>query len=184
MHACSVMSDSVWSHGLLLVRLLCPWNFPGKSTGVGCHFLLQGIFPTQGLNRHLPCLLHWQADSFYQSHPETPRNVLGDTHISFPYQMCLCIDLYSLFHFSCPHLLFSRLVWLLPSTLAETVCSTVRKAHLIAKYHSTPLQCPTVVSVIALKCSFSLLLSWDGIPFSLTETTVCGARLCSNSHGA
>ena len=29
---------------------LSPWNFPGKSTGVGCHFLLQGIFPTQGLN--------------------------------------------------------------------------------------------------------------------------------------
>ena len=29
-------------------RLLCPWNFPGKNTGGGCHFLLQGIFPTQG----------------------------------------------------------------------------------------------------------------------------------------
>ena len=28
----------------------CLWNFPGKNTGVGCHFLLQGIFPTQGLN--------------------------------------------------------------------------------------------------------------------------------------
>ena len=31
-----------------------PWTFPGKSTGVGCHFLLQGIFPTQGSNRGLP----------------------------------------------------------------------------------------------------------------------------------
>ena len=31
-------------------RLLCPWNSPGKNTGVGCHSLLQGIFPTQGLN--------------------------------------------------------------------------------------------------------------------------------------
>ena len=30
--------------------LLCPWYFPVKSTGVGCHFLLQGIFPTQGLD--------------------------------------------------------------------------------------------------------------------------------------
>ena len=41
----------------------CPWDFPGKNTGVGSHFLLQGIFPTQGLNL---CLLHlsfWQADS-------------------------------------------------------------------------------------------------------------------------
>ena len=34
--------------------LLCPWDFPGKSTGVGCHFLLQGIFPTQGSNLGLP----------------------------------------------------------------------------------------------------------------------------------
>ena len=35
-------------------RLLCPWNFPGNSTGVDCHFLLQGIFPTQGSNSGLP----------------------------------------------------------------------------------------------------------------------------------
>ena len=37
-------------------------GFPSKNTGVGCHFLLQGIFPTQGLNSHLLCLLHWQVD--------------------------------------------------------------------------------------------------------------------------
>ena len=36
-------------------RLFCPWDFPGKDTGVGCHFLLQGIFPTQGSN---PGILH------------------------------------------------------------------------------------------------------------------------------
>ena len=35
-------------YGLLPARLLCPWYFPGKNTGVGCHALLQGIFPTQG----------------------------------------------------------------------------------------------------------------------------------------
>ena len=34
-------------------RLLCPWNFPDKNTGVGCHFLFQWIFPTQGSNLHL-----------------------------------------------------------------------------------------------------------------------------------
>ena len=34
-------------------RLLCPWDFPGKNTGVGGHSLLQGIFPTQGSNPHL-----------------------------------------------------------------------------------------------------------------------------------
>ena len=41
---------------------------PGKNTGVGCHFLLQGIFPTQGLNPHLLHLLYWQADSVPQRH--------------------------------------------------------------------------------------------------------------------
>ena len=35
---------------LTLCRFLCPWNFPGKNTGVGCHFLLQGIFSAPGLN--------------------------------------------------------------------------------------------------------------------------------------
>ena len=37
---CSVVSDSLWPHGLQSARLLCSWNFPflGKNTGVGCHF--------------------------------------------------------------------------------------------------------------------------------------------------
>ena len=45
-----------WLHLLLL----CPWDFPGKNTGVGCHFLLQGTFLTQGSNLHL---LNWQVSS-------------------------------------------------------------------------------------------------------------------------
>ena len=45
----------LWPHGPLLARLLCPWDFLGKTTEVGCHFLLQRIFLTQGLNRSL-CL--------------------------------------------------------------------------------------------------------------------------------
>ena len=43
----------------------CPWDSPGKNTGVGCHVFLQGIFPTQGSNL---CLLHWQVDSLTLSH--------------------------------------------------------------------------------------------------------------------
>ena len=42
-------------HRLLAASLLCLWNFPGKNTGMGCHFLLQRILPTQGLN---PWSLH------------------------------------------------------------------------------------------------------------------------------
>ena len=63
--ACSVESDSLQPYGLWPARLLCPWDFPGKNTEMGCHFLLQGIFPTQGWN--LP-LLHWQVDSLPLSH--------------------------------------------------------------------------------------------------------------------
>ena len=46
-------------------RLLCPWDFPDKNTGVSCHFLLQGIFLDHGWN---PCLLHWQTDSLPLNH--------------------------------------------------------------------------------------------------------------------
>ena len=53
----SAVSNSA-THGLQPARLLCPWNLLGKNTGVGCHFCLQGIFPTQGSNPCLPCLLH------------------------------------------------------------------------------------------------------------------------------
>ena len=44
-------------------RLLSPWDFPGKNAGVGCHFLLQGIFLTQGSNVSLFHPLLWQVDS-------------------------------------------------------------------------------------------------------------------------
>ena len=44
----------------------------GFSRQVGCHFLLQGIFPTQGLNLSLLCLLYWQADSLSPSHLGSP----------------------------------------------------------------------------------------------------------------
>ena len=42
MHA---QSNSLQPHGFQLTKILCPWDSPGKNTGVGCHFLLQGIFP-------------------------------------------------------------------------------------------------------------------------------------------
>ena len=57
--------DSSRPHGLQPTRLLCPWDFPGKSIGVGCHFLLQGIFLTQGLN---PGLLHCRQTLYPLSH--------------------------------------------------------------------------------------------------------------------
>ena len=50
----SVVSDSLWPHGLWPTRLLCPWDSPGKDTEMGCKLLLQGIFLTNGSNLSLP----------------------------------------------------------------------------------------------------------------------------------
>ena len=73
--SCSAVSDSMRPHGLKPARLLCPWNFRGKNTGVGCHFLLQGIFLTQGLNSHLLLSPTLQADSLPLPHQGSPSNV-------------------------------------------------------------------------------------------------------------
>ena len=62
---CSVMSDSLWPHGLQPARLLHPWDFPGKNMGVDCHFLLLENFLTQGLNPGLP---HYRQTLYYLSH--------------------------------------------------------------------------------------------------------------------
>ena len=58
--SCSVVSDSLWRHGLY-----SPWNSPGQNTGVGSLSFLQGIFPTQGLNPGLP---HWRQILYWLSH--------------------------------------------------------------------------------------------------------------------
>ena len=61
------MSDSLQPHGLQPATLLCPQNSPGKNTGVGCHALLQGIFPTQGLNPSLLGLLYCRQILYHLS---------------------------------------------------------------------------------------------------------------------
>ena len=67
--SCSAVSDSLPSHGLQPAKPLCPWNSPSKNTGVGCHFLLQGIFSTQGSKLGIPTL---QADSLPSEPPSYP----------------------------------------------------------------------------------------------------------------
>ena len=80
-HADSVVSDSLPPHELQLTRLLYPWNFSGNNTGVGCHFLLHGIFPIQGLNPCFLHLLHWQADSSPLKHLGSPTWLLSDKKV-------------------------------------------------------------------------------------------------------
>ena len=69
-YMCVCVLSRVWLFATpWTARLLCPWNFPGKNAGVGCHFLLQGNFLTQGLNL---CLLLWQADCVPLCHLKSP----------------------------------------------------------------------------------------------------------------
>ena len=65
----SVVSDCLRPCGLYPPRLLCPWDSPGKNTGVGYHLLLQGIFPTQGSN---PGLLYFRQTLYPLSHQGSP----------------------------------------------------------------------------------------------------------------
>ena len=85
----SVVSDSLQPDVLQPTRFLCPWDASGKNTGVGCHFLLQGIFPTQGSNPGLLHLLHWQADSLPLRHLGTPKKTTEYSYRKSQYQAVL-----------------------------------------------------------------------------------------------
>ena len=94
----SVMSDPAtwWT---VVYQAPLPWDSPGKNTGVGCHCLLQGIFPTQGLN---PGLLHCRQTLYplshqgsqklqtaFQSSYTTSQSALKSIHV-FTWKKCLC----------------------------------------------------------------------------------------------
>ena len=64
----------LWLHGVQPARLLCPWNFPDKDTGVGCHFLLQGSIPNPGIKPASPALVqHWATWEVLTTRDLTPR---------------------------------------------------------------------------------------------------------------
>ena len=63
----SIMSSSLQPRGLWPARLLCPWNSPGKNTGVGIHSLLWGIFPASN-----PGLLHCKQILYHLNHQGSP----------------------------------------------------------------------------------------------------------------
>ena len=83
-----VGSDSLWPHGL---QLVCPWNSSGKNIGVGCHFLLHGIFPTKGLNPGLP---NCRQILYCQSHQGSPLRVL-DGHENWQKTVKQCPKIWS-----------------------------------------------------------------------------------------
>ena len=70
----------LWPHP---TRFLCPWDNLGKNTRVGCHFLLQGIFPIQESNLHH---LYWQADSLPLSHQFSSLQSLTRVRLLRPHE--------------------------------------------------------------------------------------------------
>ena len=72
MRVVTVVPDSLRPYGLETTRLLCPWDSPARILEWNCHALLQGIFPTQGLNPHLLCLLHCRQILYPLSHLGSP----------------------------------------------------------------------------------------------------------------
>ena len=72
----SVLSDSLQPQA---ARLPCPWDSLGKNTGMGCHFLLQGICPTQGLSPGLP---QCRQTLYHLSHHRSPNPKYAKSHFS------------------------------------------------------------------------------------------------------
>ena len=73
-----ITSNSLQPYILQPARLISPWDFPGKNTGMCYHFLLPGILLDQKLN---PCLLHWQEDSLSLSHLGSPGKMIAHPNI-------------------------------------------------------------------------------------------------------
>ena len=107
------MCDSLRPYGLQAIRLLCPWDSPGKNNGVGCHFLLKGIFQIQGSNPHFLCLLHWQEGCLPLMPPENQGDLLSSHSISYENPLHLPLQSFPYLppplH---PHLLLMSLIFL------------------------------------------------------------------------
>ena len=73
------------------IRLLSPWNSPGKNTGVGCFFLLQGTFLTQGLN---PYFLHSWQTLYQRSHQGSPAGKTSLDVTKERYKPAKCVHMH------------------------------------------------------------------------------------------
>ena len=85
MLSCSVMSDSLWPHGLQTARLLCPWDFSGKNTGEGCISFSSGSSRPRDQSgiSYISCL----AGGFFTTEP--PGKSISKT---WKQPKCLSID--------------------------------------------------------------------------------------------
>ena len=145
----SVMSDSLQPYGLWPSRLLCPWNFPGQNTGVGCHVLLQGIFPTQGSN---PGLLHCWQIRYHLATREAPYKVRLCLLWADSYIISISAIQYK------PHLFFAQETEIKPLTVQANVYFLLHLSkrqcvwapgafRLLGSFVQTPILVPACTSV-------------------------------------
>ena len=147
----SVLSDSLRLHGLGPPRFPCPWDSPGKNTGVGSHSLLQGIFLTRGSN---PGLLHCRQILYCLSH-------LGSPHLKWQWLLIV------------PQSLFSPLCTPHESSLLTWTCGTTEDAS-VPPGPIIPL--PVFVHDLFLGYFYSQKSApvslWQRAAFELPETTL------------
>ena len=153
--AASGMSNSLWPHGLQPARLLCPWDFPVKNTGVGFHALLQGIFPTQGLDPGLPhcrqilgvtleymnsvpplwgLLLHQAPHTQAHTHTHMRTHVHTRTHTGARTQQTGHLNYVKLYYFYISHL--SSLTTLIKLEFDTTLTDKIRLCKVVSKNSS------------------------------------------------
>ena len=137
------MSNSLWPHGLWPTRLLCPLDFPGKGTGVGCHFLPQGIFPTWESKPGLP---HCRQMLYHLSH-------LGKVkYINFQ-----CSETFVSYGSSGPNFVTSWQVWWLHISNNSFIFSPWNREQTPWRDPVSGTLTPVVVMVINLACHLPLI---------------------------
>ena len=137
--------SSSQTHGLQPIRLLCPWDSPGKNTGVGCHSLLQEIFPTQGSNLGL---LHCRQILYCLSHQESPYVSVLKTDTPRG-------------KFTCPIYMQISRVWLGPNSISS-ITFTV---NLVLIIQLNPYM-PGTMSALHALCHLMLKTTWRGLLLS------------------
>ena len=118
-----------------MARFLCPWDFPGKNTGMGCHFLFQGCFHTQTSNPPLLSLLHCKQILYHWATWETKRDA----------RICTILTM----------------DWKEKSKKLLPPCAKVL-SHSVTSDSATPW---TVVYQAPLSTEFSRQEYWSGLPF-------------------
>ena len=154
---CSVLQSCLTLQpcGLWPDRLFCPWDSPGKNTGLGCPALLQEIFSTQGLNLHLLCLLHCRQILYPLNHLGNPQR-----HIKKIQKKG------ELICYGC-HNKIPQIRWLEQQMLLFLTVLEAESSRLRCQQRWIPLR---LLSLFCRCSSFHGVLTW---PFSVLEYSWC-----------